>query len=145
MGRAAAGALRAPAAARAQSGEQLADRLHVEGGKHVELGHRRSQLGLVTGDEAAIGGNPSAACVSRLAGLKKGVDRLLLGGVDEPAGVDEDEVGRARRRDPVPGPDQGGLETVGIGLVLGAAESDDGEARGERRGHVTLTGVSDSS
>jgi hypothetical protein len=78
-------------------------------------------------DEATDGGHPRAARVCRFGRVEDRFDRLLLGGVDEAAGVDDDDVGAVGRRRVVAGGAQSRLERVGIGLVLGAAESLDEE------------------
>jgi hypothetical protein len=59
--------------------------------------------------------------------VEDGRDRLLLGRVDEAAGVDDEDVGAAGRRRAVPGGTQPRLERVGVSLVLRAAERLDEE------------------
>jgi hypothetical protein len=66
-------------------------------------------------------------CVRDLGGIQDGLDRLLFGGVDEAAGVDDEDVGAAGRRRAVPGGTQPRLERVGVSLVLRAAERLDEE------------------
>jgi hypothetical protein len=69
--------------------------------------------------------------VGGLGRVEDGRDGLLLGRVDEAAGVDDEDVGAAGRRRAVPGGAQPRLERVGIRLVLGAAErlDEEGAAR----------------
>jgi hypothetical protein len=65
-----------------------------------------------------------------LCGVEEGVDRLLLGRVDESAGVDDDDVGALGGGRPVARRDQPPGEPVRIGLVLRAAQRLDEEAGG---------------
>jgi len=65
--------------------------------------------------------------VRGLGRVEDGLDGLLFGRVDETARVDDDDIGVVGRRRVVPGCPQTGLECVGIGLVLGAAEGADEE------------------
>jgi hypothetical protein len=58
-----------------------------------------------------------------------GLDGLLLGRVDEPAGVDDDDVGALGGRRTMAGGAQAPLERVGVRLVLGAAQGLDEERR----------------
>ncbi len=104
----------------------------VEGREDVDLGQRGAQFGGMARDQAAVGCHLRAARVGRLGGVEQDVDRLGLGGVDEAAGVDEDEVGGAGRGRPVAGTRQRRPKPVRIGLVLGTPEGDDGEARVQR-------------
>jgi hypothetical protein len=69
--------------------------------------------------------------VRGLRGVEHSLDRLLLGRVDEAAGVDDEDVGAAGRRRAVPGGAQPRLERIRVGLVLGATERLD-EERGAR-------------
>ena len=69
---------------------------------------------------------------------QQGLDRLLLGGVDEATGVDDHGIGAVHGDEHVPGGSQRALESGGIGFVLGAPERADGEADGSQ-------GVSGSS
>jgi hypothetical protein len=62
-----------------------------------------------------------------------GLDRLLLGGIDEATRVDDDQIGELRRGDVVAGGDEGAFELPGVGFVLRAAERDDGETGGAQR------------
>jgi hypothetical protein len=54
-------------------------------------------------------------------------DRLLLGDVDEAAGVDDEDLGAVGSRRAMPGGTEPRLEGVGVGFVLGAAEGVDEE------------------
>ena len=84
----------------------------------VALGHAPGD------DEAAAGPAPPVEGEDR-------VDRLLPGGLDEGARVDDDEVGRlgvVGRTHPVG--DQRADELVGVDLVLGTAKRLDVEAPG---------------
>jgi hypothetical protein len=67
-----------------------------------------------------------------LRGVEDRLDRLLLGGVDEAAGVDDDDVRRVRGGGVVTGGPKARGQSVGVGLVLGAAErlDEEGAARG---------------
>jgi hypothetical protein len=69
--------------------------------------------------------------VGSLSGVEDGLDRLSLGGVDEAAGVDHDDVRRVRGGGVVPGGLKARRQGVGVGLVLGAAErlDEEGAAR----------------
>jgi hypothetical protein len=78
-------------------------------------------------DQAADRGHARAVSVRHLGGIEERLDGLLLGGVDEPAGVDDDDVGTAGLGLVVPGRPQAPGERVGVGLVLGAAEGLDEE------------------
>jgi len=66
-------------------------------------------------------------------GVEDRLDRLLLGRVDEAAGVDDDDVGAAGCRGAMPRGAEPRLQRVGVGLVLGTAEGLD-EERAARKG-----------
>jgi hypothetical protein len=68
-----------------------------------------------------------------LGGVEDGLDRLLLGGVDEAAGVDDEDGGALGRGGSVPRGAEPRLESVGVGFVLRAAEGLD-EERAARAG-----------
>ena len=73
--------------------------------EQVDFGQRVEQLRLVSLDHAADGDDRLAVAGALPGtGFDNRVDRLLLGRVDEPAGVDEDDVG-----------------VIGIGGIRGAA------------------------
>ena len=116
----------------AKLGEGGEDRRHVEAAPEIHLGHLGRQLVAIALDQAADGGEPRATCVRGLGGVEDRRDRLLLGGVDEAAGVDDDQVGTRGRCRTMPGGAQSARQRVGVGLVLGAAERLDEEpgARG---------------
>jgi len=61
--------------------------------------------------------------------IDDGLDGLLLGRVDEPAGVDDDDIGARGRRCTMARSAQAPLERVGVRLVLGAAQGLDEERR----------------
>jgi hypothetical protein len=63
----------------------------------------------------------------RLGGLEDGRDRLFLGGIDEAARVDDEDVGAAGRREMMSRGAEPGLESVRVRLVLGAAQRLDEE------------------
>jgi hypothetical protein len=65
--------------------------------------------------------------VRQLDGIEDGLDRLLLGRVDEAARVDDDEVRSILCSEAVTGGQQARCERVGVGLVLGAAQRVDEE------------------
>jgi hypothetical protein len=85
----------------------------------------------MTLDEASDRGHAAAVRVRHLGRVEDRLDGLLFGGVDEPAGVDDDDVRANGGRRPVPRGRQAAFEGVGIRLVLGAAEGldEEGSAR----------------
>ena len=103
-----------------QCGQQ---RRHVESAPEVHLGDLHDQLVAVPLDEAAHCGNARTACVRGVRSLEDRLDRLLLGGIDEAAGVDDEQVGAVGSGQLMPGGQQPRLERVGIGLVLRAARA----------------------
>jgi len=113
--------------------EETRQRVPLEAAPEVDLGQLAGQLGAVTLDQTAHGGDARPARVRRLAGREDGRDRLLLGGIDEAAGVDDDNLGELHGREAVTGGDETAHEAVGVGLVLGAAERHDGETSGRSR------------
>ena len=70
---------------------------HAEAGDLVDLGQGGGQLVAVALGHAA-GDDEAGARPALLAEGEDGVDRLLAGGLDEGARVDDDEVGGGRRR-----------------------------------------------
>jgi len=119
---------------RARLGGQRADqRAPVEPRPEIHLGQRRRELAAISLHQTAHGGDARAARMRRRDGIEDGGDRLLLGGVDEAAGVDDHDVGVRRPSSLQAALLEGAFEAGGIGLVLGAAESLDEEARGAQR------------
>ena len=108
-----------------QSREQ---RRHVQATPEVDFGDLHGQLVPVALHEAAHGGDAGAAGMRGLRGVEDSTDGLLLGRIDEPAGVHYDDVRGVRGRRLVTGDPQAGGERIGVGLVLGAAERLDEEA-----------------
>ncbi len=100
----------------------------VEAEDGVGLGQRRRQLGAVALGQAAYGhdgARPSLALEVR--GLQQRVHAVLLGALDEAAGVDHDGVGQRRITDQaeaVTGQSTG--ELLGVDLVAGAAQRQHG-------------------
>ena len=115
-------AVRADRATRDHVGEPVADRgVVVEAEDRVRLGQRGGELGAVALGQAADGDDRS----SRISGVQDGVDRLALGRLDEPAGVDDGDRGVRVVVDEGPA---GELETTGelfgVDTVARAAESE---------------------
>jgi hypothetical protein len=103
-------------------------RVVVEAEHGGRLGQVLGQLGAVTLGHAADGHHLGA----RLRRLQQRVDRILLGRLDEPAGVHDDDVGAlgpVRHLPPTGGEATG--ELLGVDLVSGAPE---GEQGGTARG-----------
>ena len=100
----------------------------AEAGDLVDLGQGGGELVAVALGHAA-GDDEAAAVAPPLVEGQHGVDRLLAGGLDERARVDDDEVGRlgvVGRAQPVG--EQRADELVGVDLVLRAAKRLDVEA-----------------
>ena len=101
----------------------------LEGEEVVHLGQLGLELVAVARDEAADGDHrAAAAALLEARGLEQRLDGLALGGVDEAAGVDEDDVGGVEGGgDLRPVPDESRDEVLGIHRRLVAAERDDAE------------------
>ena len=100
-----------------------------ESEKQVDLGDLLRQLPLVALDQAADGDDRFHAALRLEArGRQDRIDRLLLGGVDESAGVDEDHVGvwEVRGHDRAV-PHEVAHQALGVDGRLVAAERDDAE------------------
>jgi hypothetical protein len=107
----------------------------VEAEDGVGLRERSCELGAVALGEAADGHDGlRPAFVAQLGRGEQGVDRVLLGGVDEAAGVDEHRVGARRLGDDVP-PVEGepGRELLGVDLVARAAQGHECDRAARRR------------
>ena len=104
----------------------------LEGDPLVDLGHVAGQLaegalGAADGDEQLGPGLAAAGGVQDVA------DRLLLGALDEAAGVDQHQIGLGELVGEAEiDAAQGGDQVLAVGEVLGAAEADEG---GGARGH----------
>jgi hypothetical protein len=112
----------------------------VEAEHRVGLGQRLGEVLAVALGEAADGDDGlGLATVSRgglqVGGLEEGVDGVLLGGLDEAAGVDHDGVGvlGVLDEDEATGLEPPG-QLLGVDLVARAAEGDDGHLQRGRGG-----------
>ena len=104
----------------------------VEPEHRVGLGQLGGELLAVPLGQAADGHDGlGAAAVLEVGGLEQRVDRVLLGLLDEAAGVDHGDVGLGRvvdQQPPLGGEPAGQL--LGVDLVAGAAEGHEGDAAG---------------
>jgi hypothetical protein len=67
----------------------------------------------------------------RVGGTEQGVDRVLLGALDEPAGVHDDDVGALLLVDELPARAvEPAGQLLGVDLVAGAAQGDEGDTAG---------------
>jgi hypothetical protein len=114
-------------------GERGQQRGSVQPAPDVDFGQLGRQFVTVALDEATDGGDARAARVRGGCSVEDRRDRLLLGEVDETAGVDDQELGAVGSRRAMPGGTEPRLEGVGVGFVLGAAEGVD-EERAAREG-----------
>jgi hypothetical protein len=108
-------------------------RVRVEPQHRVGLGQLRRELLAVPLGQApdghdGLGARPGLR-VLEVGGLQQRVDRVLLGLLHEAAGVDDRDVGVLGVVDEVPalGLEPPG-ELLGVDVVAGAAERDDGDA-----------------
>ena len=102
----------------------------VEAEEGVDLGDLVGELAAVLLDHAA--GDDDAVDLAPLLALdllEDRLDRLLLGLVDEPAGVDDDDARLGVRHDRVPRALQMPEHDLGVDEVLRAAERDDADGR----------------
>lgn len=82
-----------------------------------------------------------AAVVLQIIGFEEGVDGVLLGGLDEPTGVDDGDIGIGGILDELPAVRcQAACELLRVHLVTGAAKSDKGD--GTAFGHGLKTTLS---
>ena len=106
-------------------------RVGVEAEHRVGLGQLVGELLAVALGEAADGDDllGAAACALEVGGLEQRVDRVLLGLLDEAAGVDHGDVGLGGVVDeqpPLGGEPAGQL--LGVDLVAGAPQGHEGDA-----------------
>ena len=109
----------------------------VEAEQRVDLGDPLGQLGAAALHEAAGGDDaPPRRATLPLLGRQERLDRLHAGGVDEGAGVDDEEVGVLRVLDDFgAGRGEAAEDQLGVHLVLGAAEADQRYAPRSGHGH----------
>lgn len=102
----------------------------VETEYRVGLGQRVGEFLAVALGHAADGDDGLRAAVTlEVVGLQEGVDGVLLGGFDEPAGVDDGDVGVGGVVDQLPAIGlQSPGEFLGVHLVAGASERDKGDS-----------------
>ena len=103
----------------------------VEAEHRVGLGQARGQVGAVPlGQAAHRDDRLGAAGVLEVGGLEQRVDGVLLGRLDEPAGVDHHGVGVGRVVDEAePARRQPPGQLLGVDLVAGAAQGHEGDGR----------------
>jgi hypothetical protein len=111
-------------------------RIGIEAQDRVGLRQRIGQLVAVALGQATDRNHLLAAVGRR----QQGVDRVLLRRVDEATGVDHHDVGAVGLGQLPAASSQGAGEFLGINLVAGTAEGEDGDAvglhSGERLGHI---------
>jgi hypothetical protein len=111
-------------------------RVVVEAEHRVGLRQRLGQLLAVPLGQAAHGHHRlGPATLLEVCRCEQGVDRVLLGGLDEAAGVDQRDVGVTGLGDeqPAVGGETAG-ELLGVDLVTAAAEGDQRDAPARRGG-----------
>ena len=117
------------------------DRFELAGADHgVDFRNVFADFVAIALDEAAGDDELAGAALGFVAGhFEDGVDRLLLGGVDEGAGVDDEDLGlfgtggEARA-----GAVEQAHHDLGIDEVFGAAEGDEAHGRSRGRGRFCL-------
>ncbi|GAA5012007.1 hypothetical protein GCM10025734_57110 [Kitasatospora paranensis] len=102
----------------------------VEAEHAVGLGQRLGELlAVALGHAADRDDGLGPAVTLEVVGLQQGVDGVLLGGLDEPAGVDHGDVGVGGIVDELPAVGlQSPGEFLGVHLVAGASERDKGDS-----------------